>query len=431
MIHSTYRVGRAGVGVRPTIAAAHCRPALTTFRLRWLALVLGALCLCTEVGRSQETFPFSREFKDLKGEKAAARFGDDGADEIAFSPDSRYLLARKGAKLTLWDVRERKAAHAWELKVPKGVDVTSMSVAPDGKSLAVSTSDGIVSLFDLATDKKVLRSWRIPDKKYPNYVVFGDGGRIAVVATQFGSGDAKSAVYVWELSDEDDKPRHAFTNVGGFGPYRAPVIAFLPPQKKLLLSGSEPGASGPFWKAALLDLESGKTVPLTYGYLVTASRDGSMWMAGLAAWTRDTYGPGRDPAGQLKLPQNRVLSAYALCPKGRFLVAVAHPAGSFDLPDVLVWTVDQNDERVGVAFKERVRISELPGKSARVSVAFSPDGATLVVASDKEILVWDARALLPVADPIQINEDLREEIRGLREQVQSLERRVKELESKK
>jgi WD40 repeat protein len=153
-------------------------------------------------------------------------------------------------------------------------------------------------------------------------------------------------------------------------------------------------------------------------------------MAGLNAWTRDTYGPGRDPV-KLNLPQNRVLSAFALCPKGRFLAAVARPPDSFDLPDVLVWTVDRNDERVGVAFKERVRISELPSKSARVSVAFSPDGATLVVASDKEILVWDARALLPVADPIQINEDLMEEIRGLRGQIQSLERRVKELESKK
>jgi WD40 repeat protein len=405
--------------------------------LRGYFSLFGVLYLGCSVAVCQQTFPFERNHGEIKGAKAAVHLGDkDGGEKplirnIAFTPDSRYLVALSEKALTVWDVRNRKKEPAWALDE----DPTSFALTPDGKTVAV-TSRMAITLYDFQTRKKI-RSVAVPESVRGDedalQVVFNEDGTLMAAATGVYGTRAKpsGSIHVWELADKGEKLRHSVKNVLNYQ-MRPPVIAFIPGKKQLLSSGG--GYGGEFGESvaesSLIDLESGKSTPIAsydgkpakVGRRFAVARDGGLWVLGETVWASGNH----VPVGRFTPKADLGVFALTFCPMGRYLAALGatNDEGNYNL---LVWDVVRPDD--GVLFKERVWVRKLPGPPQ--AIAFSPDGASLAVATTKGILVWDARALLPVTDPVLLNEDLLREIGKLREQVQSLERRVKELESKK
>ncbi len=83
---------------------------------------------------------------------------DAGAQSLTFTPDSRLLLAGlrgalagRRAAVRSWDVATGKPGRAWTDDPTIGLTLT---VSPDGKTLATLNEDGVIRLWDLATGEE-------------------------------------------------------------------------------------------------------------------------------------------------------------------------------------------------------------------------------------------------------------------------------------
>jgi RNA polymerase sigma factor (sigma-70 family) len=83
---------------------------------------------------------------------------DGGILSLAFTPDSRTVLAglrgwRTGSQAAVrsWDVASGKPGRAWTDDPTIGLTVT---VSPDGKTLATLSQDGVIRLWDLASGRE-------------------------------------------------------------------------------------------------------------------------------------------------------------------------------------------------------------------------------------------------------------------------------------
>jgi WD40 repeat protein len=405
------------------------------YRVALLLPVL--LALGSQRAAAQDIAPFIEEVGKLKGPKAPVRLGKGGASNLAFTPDSRFLVTRSAWTLAVWDVRKYEKVAEW--KVPES---NSIAVTPDGASVAVGTNDGHVLLYDLATRRKQ-RTWTVPNKRRVLQVAFNEDGSLTAAATcAENPGFVRGgSIYVWEATTKAGEPRYSLPDVLGY-PHAAfvdSVIAFVPGKKVLLSTGlsggakSDGDASGPAGKACRHDLETRKTQALLSNSAesrIAVSRDGRLWLMDFTAWVDGKAVPSSFERKHFVLGVaarfQPALDRFALCPKGRYLVAVRFGRDGAE-PGLTMWEVVKTERQV--VFKERVFIHKF--KYRPQTWAFSPDGALLAVAAEGAVLLWDAKALLPVTNPAWLNEDLQAEMQALRERIEVLERRLKELEAKR
>jgi len=100
---------------------------------------------------------------------------------VAFSPDGQYLACGFDKIVRIWDMRARKA----RLLLGHEAGVNSLAYHPDGKSLATASEDGLVILWDMATDKVVRRIRAHRDAVYS--VQFSRDGRRLATASRDGT----------------------------------------------------------------------------------------------------------------------------------------------------------------------------------------------------------------------------------------------------
>ena len=328
-------------------------------------------------------------------------------ESMAFSADGK-MLARAGtdnSNIGVWDIDKRQARH------PRADHhseiITGLAVSCDGKRIATGSHDKTGRTWELSSGK-FLREFRGPKLAGPLVwsVAFSPDDKVLAMSHQ------NQGITLWNPDDgtllrQIDGPR--------FG--RVVALAFSPDGKTLASESIDDGG------AKLWDPENGaaiRTFPRLKnrgGHSVAFSGDGK-WLASAGdqvyVWNAAT--------GQLRLQLRHAASAVAYS-KDNKLVASA------GFSDVRLWDADTGNELAkfeekrlihpgqrALAFspdsgylavthldrirvldvKTRQEIASLRGHRATVtSVAFTPDGTTLVsVSADCTALVWDLKAIL-------------------------------------
>lgn len=251
-----------------------------------------------------------------------------GFHTLAFSPDGKSLAAGANNDETvwLWDVVARKGREGpWEHKRT----IMAVAFSPDGKTLAVGSGDGVVTLWDLATNKP---SRALKAEMLVHAMAFAPDGKSLATALK--------EVTVWDVGTGKERARCA----GHWGGTKC--VAFSPDGQTLATAGAEPFAG----TVRLWDAKTGK-------------ERAALWKA-----TADT----------LAVPE-----CVAYSPDGKSLAWAGGNGARFNTPGaVKVWDVAGARE-----------VTSFDGHTGRVfCVAFSPDGATLATGSfDRTVRLWDAK----------------------------------------
>lgn len=115
--------------------------------LRVLDLRRGAAPKAVTAGPKIERDPSEENFLGFQWAQVGL------VDDVQFSRDGQHVLTRDFEGVSMWDAR---TLTLWRRFAVGGA--TAESMAPDGKSLAIAHGDAIVSVFDVATGKKLRSS---------------------------------------------------------------------------------------------------------------------------------------------------------------------------------------------------------------------------------------------------------------------------------
>jgi RNA polymerase sigma factor (sigma-70 family) len=343
---------------------------------------------------------------DAVGRLGTVRFRHENlVDDFALSADGRRIAAVAGHGLIVWDAASgrpllRQAAEA---------DRACVAFAPDGETVLLGGTDGVMHLLDAATGK-VLRSFaghKATGERFERGIWglgFGPGGRTLV------SWGSDKTVRVWEVSPGKQLRQFGKEDwtVHGLSPDGSLLTATRKdaPQTVLLIdvaTGNEirqlplPGeltrlafsADGKLLAAGwgelekpcsigIWELESGKQRGMLVGHKASVfalafSPDGKQLASGgydhtLRLWDLGTYKESQPPH-TLRTPVYQV--AFTKDGKTLVLRAFEH--------QVRLWDV--------ATWKERVTDGPAWGLG---TFAYSPDGKLLAAPSFNRIWIWEA-----------------------------------------
>jgi WD40 repeat protein len=287
-----------------------------------------------------------------------------GVYEVSFSPDGKTLASTSLDKtVKLWDVGTGK-----ELKTLKGHQeaVNSVSYSPDGKTLASASDDKTVKLWDVGTGKELKTLKGHQDWVYS--VSYSPDGKTLASASW------DKTVKLWDVVTGKELKTLK-------GHQEAVWSVSFSPDGKTLASAS--------WDKTvkLWDVVTGKELKTLKGhqdlvYSVSYSPDGKTLASGSGDKTVKLWdvGTGKE-LKTLNGHQDKVWSV-SFSPDGKTLASASEDE------TVRIWEV--------INSKETPISQPLRGYEAEVwaevwAVAFSPDGKQIVSGgSDKTLRIWDA-----------------------------------------
>jgi dipeptidyl aminopeptidase/acylaminoacyl peptidase len=301
------------------------------------------------------------EFAPEPGERAVIQVSNSEVFRVAFSPDGTHLAAATGdGNVEIWEL-----ANAKRQTLKK--QATSISFSPDGKQLALGYEGPalVVAVYDWASGQPVQTVYNVKPTEGAQAVTYSpDGGTLAAITGE--------TVRLWEVGSWREKPVY---KTPGF---RSTSLAFSPDGKTLAVPA--PGNLVRLW-----DIDGGKEKGTLKGHdnFVTAvafRSDGKH----IASTSADTTVKIWD------LDQNKVqfsskahgggATCVAFSPNGKLLAS-----GGRDSM-IRLW-----DVATSAALGAR---KGHPHGNAINSLAFSPDGQTLVSASHGIIKAWDVDKML-------------------------------------
>lgn len=245
-------------------------------------------------GQDGKTLPRSyvgREVKGYRGgillwDTATGKKGDvlqrqppRGVNDIALSPDGKTLAAKEfwrendgratKSGITLWDVASGKVRRELDL-----TDPGAMVFAPNSKTLAVSTGEG-VQLFDMATGQK--RGKLAEDNNSLFALAFAPDGKTLAACSLQGT------VYLWDTVRGGEKARLR----NGNSPKACSLALAFSPDGKTLAVGAGPGNIYTVEPAEIVlwDLASGEKRLTLRGHVgniwaLAFNKDGSLLASG-------------------------------------------------------------------------------------------------------------------------------------------------------
>lgn len=255
---------------------------------------------------------------------------DDGLDYLAFTPDSKTIIAQSGDDpITIWDIATRRLIAT--ISDPRTDDDSCVALSPDGKMLAAcggSNSTGIddnVYLIDIAHRSISATLHLTSDNACQsgiNVAAFSPDGKVLAVSALPCNSDAR--VQLWDINT-----RRIITTM----PFEYPLIY---------------------------------------------SHDGSMLLVGdnLVYMRQDSS----IPESTRKLPNGINVSLAAFSPDDKTLAiseySNGHPNGSVVL--------------LKLATNQEIATLTDPNSTGITSLAYTPDGKTLVTADGNgSIYLWD------------------------------------------
>jgi WD40 repeat protein len=246
---------------------------------------------------------------------------------VAFAPDGASVVSSGNEQVAVWEPLSGRLLRVLDDLPMRAGRLGTLTLSPDGSTLAAGYNKGEIRLWDVATGKE-----RLQFKGHENYVVgcaYSHDGR---VLASIGFDDA---ICLWDPATGKELRRMT-------GQKRGSQLAFAPEGKTLATASTDAGGD---FTVRLWDAETGKEV----------------WQVTTKLW-----------------------SAFALAfsPDGRLLALVGGLPGRLnDTGEVRLWDAATGKEiRRCEGYDERVH-----------AVTFSPDGRTLATCGGTEnvIRLWE------------------------------------------
>ena len=339
---------------------------------------------------------------------------------LAFSPDGKWLAVRReGGAVALWDAAAQRlldelpanAAHGWRwcnkamafsprenllawgnvdargeavvslrhvsgkidlAPLPHSFDLVSLAFSPDARVIATLDCDGIVRVWDVASQQVVAS---FPTRRVD---FWAEPAVAAPEATATLAPDG--TVGPWHTNASPVQPR--FTTTSGFTEHYGCVI-FSPVGRLLAVGEANP-------RIRLLDWATGKEkMPISApapadGITALAfSPDGRLLAAGYGAADKDVHVWDLETTNEVRLSGHRGwIASLAFSPDGQTLASAGMDQ------TICLWDV-----------KRRTPPRQLHGDRDEIwAIAWSPDGHHLVTgAKDGSVRYWDPAAKPPAA----------------------------------
>jgi WD40 repeat protein len=323
-------------------------------------------------------------------------YPDEPVSTVALAPDGKSLAFVTGddkKTVKLWDLKSRSVKATLE---GHGGVVTSLAFSPDGKSLATGCDDATGRIFDAETGKLI--TTLEGHQGSVQTVVFAPGGK--VVAT----GGLDYEIRLWDAANgalnakvplPSGATAIALARDGLIAAARSSWILLHDPVSGLSLGKLETGGDlrSISWSA------DGKT-------LLSVDASGK-----LVLWTIKLRTAGARLRGEVRAP----VKSVALSPDGKTLVSCEHlektvkvrDAGSGEVVatleghdaavNVVAWSADgtlvasgaEDANAIVWGAAERKKKVTIEAGAKVQSIAFSPDGKTLAVGGNKRSLgLW-------------------------------------------
>ncbi|MEU3773214.1 TIR domain-containing protein [Streptomyces sp. NPDC032472] len=292
---------------------------------------------------------------------------------VAFSPDAKTIATGSDdGVVRLWDAATQRKIGEY---IGHHQAVTSVAFGPSGETLISSGFDGTVRLWSIADHKQIGDAFDARAGMISSAALSPDGRTLILV------GDGSSgAVQVWDVATH----RRIGDPLGGRA-YGSGTVAFSPDGRTFATGARnevqlwDAGSHAPLGTALTISDHQVSSVSFSGdGRTIAASdTDGSVQL-----WDPAT----RAPIGKPFAADAGWVGSVAFSPDGA-VFAASYADGSVRLWDIVGHT------QVGAPLTGHI-------SNAR-AVAFSPDGSTLASASDDTtVRLWDVRAQRQIGTPV-------------------------------
>ena len=297
-------------------------------------------------------------------EGATARLGKGNIKQIAYSPNGMHVAAAGSAGIWIYDVTiHQEVALLTENTGP----ISSVAFSPDGDTIVSGYNDGSVLVWDVKTGKR--KQNLIAEQDWVSSVAFSPDGKI------IASGGACVEGMCSGITLLDTQTGERLKSFGGL--YTTLSVCFSPDGKMLASSGDNWDSNIRLW-----DVQTGellKTLKKRTAFedfegrdvnSVVFSPDGNMIASGSGHGTIRLWNPNTGEFIKYLEGHTKPVNSVVFSPNGNTLISTGEDG-------VCLWNVNTG---------EYIDAFQIPA----VSAAFSPDGKTCAIANETGISLWNA-----------------------------------------